>query len=203
MGADHLAKRQVNELSDGERQKIMIARALAQEPDLLILDEPTAFLDLPRRVEIMHLLQRLAHETERAILLSTHDLDLALRHADKIWLLNSAGELSIGAPEDLVLSGAFEATFLSEGIQFDAYTGSFKIAQVTQNEVQLVGDGLPYEWTHRALQRLGLAINETASPQIEIMTTPELRWCYREDSISQEFTSIDTLVRHLRDKFAD
>ena len=198
VGAENLAKRQVNELSDGERQKIMIARALAQEPDLLILDEPTAFLDLPRRVEIMHLLKRLAHETKRAILLSTHDLDLALRHADRIWLLNGAGELTMGAPEDLVLSGAFEATFLSEGIQFDPHTGSFKIAQVAQTTVHLVGDGLPYEWTQRALHRIGFALDENSSCQIEIEVTPELIWRHEFEGAIRKFKSVHELVQHLQ-----
>ena len=87
----NLAQRHVNTLSDGERQKVMIARALAQEPAVMLLDEPTAFLDLPRRVEIMHILRQLARDTQRAILLSTHDLDLALRNADKIWLMPKGG----------------------------------------------------------------------------------------------------------------
>ena len=99
--AEDLAYRNVAELSDGERQKVMIARALAQQPDLMILDEPTAFLDLPRRAEIMALLQDLAHSTGKAILLSTHDLDLALRCADRIYLLPVEGALQTGAPEDL------------------------------------------------------------------------------------------------------
>jgi iron complex transport system ATP-binding protein len=116
VGAVHLAQRQVSELSDGERQKIMIARALAQSPTVMLLDEPTAFLDLPRRVEIMQLLRQLTRETNQAILLSTHDLDLALRLADKVWLLTTNGILHVGAPEDLVLSGAFADTFNSEGV---------------------------------------------------------------------------------------
>lgn len=198
VGADDLANRQVNELSDGERQKIMIARALAQEPALLILDEPTAFLDLPRRVEIMHLLKRLAHETERAILLSTHDLDLALRQADRIWLLNNKGELTIGAPEDLVLSGAFEATFLSEGIQFDSYTGSFKIEQATQSTVQLIGEGLPYEWTVRALQRIGIALDEHATQRIEITSMPELTWHYSANGESHQFTTVYAMIKFIQ-----
>jgi iron complex transport system ATP-binding protein len=75
VGAEPLATRPISELSNGERQKIMIARALAQEPAVMILDEVTAFLDLPRRVEMTHILQRLAHDHGCAILLSTHDLD--------------------------------------------------------------------------------------------------------------------------------
>ena len=75
VGAAPLALRPFGQLSDGERQKVLIARALAQEPNLLLLDEPTAFLDWPRRVEIMGILRRLARESGRAVLLSTHDLD--------------------------------------------------------------------------------------------------------------------------------
>lgn len=85
VGADHLSKRWFNELSDGEKQKVMIARALAQSPKLLILDEPTAFLDFKRRIEVMKLLRTIADQGECAILLSTHELDLATQFADTIW----------------------------------------------------------------------------------------------------------------------
>ena len=143
VGAQNLADRQVGELSDGERQKIMIARALAQEPAVLLLDEPTAFLDLPRRVEIMQLLRNLARDQQRAILLSTHDLDLALRTADRIWLLPGDGSLHTGAPEDLVLSGAFAAAFRAEGVAFDPQTGAFRGSEHTQARVSLSGRGCP------------------------------------------------------------
>lgn len=164
VGAEDIADRFVNEMSDGERQKIMIARALAQEPSLMILDEPTAFLDLPRRVEIIYLLRRLARETNRTILLSTHDLDLALRSADRVWLMPSGEPLQAGTPEDLVLSGAFGAAFASEGVQFDIQTGSFHIDAPVQGAVRLRNEGLPPDdpalyWTQRALERSGFALD--------------------------------------------
>jgi iron complex transport system ATP-binding protein len=111
VGAMDLAGRLLGELSDGERQKVMIARALAQEPEVLILDEVTAFLDLPRRVEVMRILQRLAHRQGKAVLLSTHDLDLALRSADRLWLLPQGGPLHVGSAGELIASGVFERTF--------------------------------------------------------------------------------------------
>ncbi|WPR76111.1 ABC transporter ATP-binding protein [Algoriphagus sp. NG3] len=114
--AEELIQRPIHELSDGERQKIMMARALAQEPHVMILDEVTAFLDLPRRVDFMQMLNKMARESGCAILLSTHDLDLALRAADQIWLLPKNGEFIVGSPESLVLNGAFEKAFASEGV---------------------------------------------------------------------------------------
>lgn len=159
VGAKPLASRPVSQLSDGERQKIMIARALAQEPRLMMLDEPTAFLDLPRRVEVMHILRKLAHERNRAVLLSTHDLDLALRSADMIWLMAN-GRLHQGAPEDLVLNGVFAQAFASEGVHFDPMTGSFALAQTAKGVIGLVGEaGLPLTYTQRALERLGYEVH--------------------------------------------
>ncbi|MEM7355566.1 MAG: ABC transporter ATP-binding protein [Acidobacteriota bacterium] len=116
VGIAHLATRDVAALSDGERQKVMIARALAQEPRVLILDEPTAFLDLPGRVDVMSLLGRLARrgDGDRAVLLSTHDLDLALRSADRVWLLDRKGDLQSGTPAELLAAGAFQTAFESE-----------------------------------------------------------------------------------------
>ncbi len=167
VGARELAGRSVGELSDGERQKVMIARALAQEPAVLLLDEPTAFLDLPRRVEIVQLLRRLAGERERAVLLSTHDLDLALRCADRLWLLPSGGPLQVGAPEDLVLSGAFQRTFT--GVEFDPALGSFRLAPEVPGAVGLVGEGLYARWTARAVERAGFRVAEDAPICVEII----------------------------------
>lgn len=161
VGAEELATRTLMELSDGERQKIMMARALAQEPQVMILDEVTAFLDLPRRVEFMRLLRKMAHETNRAVLLSTHDLDLALRSADKIWLLPKGGTLVEGAPEDLVLNGSFQQAFASEGIQFDSATGSFNIHTSITPRVYLTGNSEARIWTQRSLERIGLACSLT------------------------------------------
>lgn len=86
VGIEKMADRTVASLSDGERQKVMIAKALAQQTPIILLDEPTAFLDYPSRVEVMQLLLRIAHEEHKTVLLSTHDLDLALNTADRLWL---------------------------------------------------------------------------------------------------------------------
>ena len=111
VGATDLASRYVAELSDGERQRVMIARALAQEPSAMLLDEITGFLDLPRRIEVMRLLRRAAHQTGCAVFLSTHDLDLALRTADRIWLMSKDHVLRVASPERLMMDGAFQAAF--------------------------------------------------------------------------------------------
>jgi len=163
VGAEELAGRPVAELSDGERQKVMIARALAQEPALLVLDEPTAFLDLPRRVEIMTLLRNLA-EGGRAVLLSTHDLDLALRGADRLWLLDGGGKLAAGAPEDLVLSGAVAGAFRGRGVSFDLRQGAFVFAPPGGAMVRVEGEEPAALWTRRALERAGF---RTADPAEE------------------------------------
>ncbi|HEX2908498.1 MAG TPA: ABC transporter ATP-binding protein [Phototrophicaceae bacterium] len=198
VGATDLAARSVDELSDGERQKIMIARALAQEPDVMLLDEPTAFLDLPRRAEMMQLLRHLARDTHRAVLLSTHDLDLALRSADQIWLLPKGGNLQAGAPEDLILSGAFEAAFRAEGVTFDAYTGAFRMNTPPAGVVSIIGDGLPAVWTTRALEREGFCAvpnNPTAAIRIEVL--PNL-WRITANGETQEYRSLYEVIAVLR-----
>lgn len=171
VGAEAFAARPAAELSDGQRQKIMIARALAQEPEVMILDEPTAFLDLPRRVEMMRLLKTLARETHRAILLSTHDLDLALHTADRLWLLPANAPIQVGAPEDLILNGGFEQVFDSEGVEFNVNTGTFKVVAQNRGAVAVRGEGLGLIWTRRALQREGFTISSDKSDFcIEVMS---------------------------------
>jgi iron complex transport system ATP-binding protein len=158
VGIEDLARRPVCELSDGERQKVMIARALAQEPRIMILDEATAFLDLPRRVEFMHLLRRLAPAGRRAILLATHDLDLALRCADRLWLLPPGGPLQHGAPEDLVLTDAFANAFSDAEVRFDKESGAFRTHSGNRGAIGLCGEDIPAMWTYRALERTGYRV---------------------------------------------
>jgi len=112
VGVAELATRPLESLSDGERQKAMIARALAQQPKVLLLDEPTAFLDLPGRFEIGVLLRQVASAADdRAVVLSTHDLDFALGTADRLWLIDQGGQLLCGEPAELVRQRALERAF--------------------------------------------------------------------------------------------
>jgi iron complex transport system ATP-binding protein len=203
VGADDLTKRFVAELSDGERQKVMIARALAQEPKIMLLDEPTAFLDVPRRVEIMQLLKTLARDTGQAILLSTHDLELALRSADRICLLSKEGRLQVGVPEDLVLRGAFEETFHSEGVHFDRDYGHFTITAVMGRAVTVEGKGVRAAWTKRALEREGFTIvakNVQADAHIQVVShKKQPLWLLQTDGQSSPLHSIEELLSLLHD----
>ncbi len=195
------ASRPLAQLSDGERQKVMIARALAQEPKVLILDEPTAFLDLPRRVELLQLLRRLARETAAAILLSIHDLDLALRLSDRLWLLSSAGSMEIGLPEELALNGAVARVFQSEGAHFDHAIGAFRVHQPVHGPVSLEGNGygVTNAWTWRALERLGYKVhNGNSRHPVRVEVLAESRWRLVTPSGQSEHHSLETLLQQLQ-----
>ena len=158
VGIEPLLGRMADTLSDGERQKVMIAKALAQETPVILLDEPTAFLDFPSKVEIMQLLHRLSHETGKTIFLSTHDLDLALQLADKVWLLDKAQGLAVGTPEDLSLDGTLSRYFVRPGIAFDPISGLFRVDNPCTRRVRLVGGGTRAEMIKKALRRNGVEV---------------------------------------------
>ena len=124
-GAQQLAARPAAELSDGERQRVLTARALAQQPALLVLDEPTAFLDVSARAGLVGLLRDLARSQHLAVVMSTHDLELALRVADRVWLLEPAGGIVDAVGEELMLNGRIGALFDSDTLRFDHTTGTF------------------------------------------------------------------------------
>ncbi|MDH6303561.1 iron complex transport system ATP-binding protein [Parabacteroides sp. PF5-5] len=153
-GIAHKAHNYVSELSDGERQKAMIAKTLAQECPLILLDEPTAFLDVTSRIETMVLLRKLAIEQGKTILLSTHDMDLAMQMGDCLWLLGKGRSMACGTPEDLILEGEFESFFGKEGIVFDASTGKLSTLSPTI-PIGVEGDFLTSYWVGNALIRNG------------------------------------------------
>ncbi len=156
----HLRDRMVDTLSDGERQKVMIAKALAQQTPVIILDEPTAFLDFPSKVETMQLLHRLAKELNKTIMLSTHDLDLALQIADKLWIMDGSNRLHVGVPEDLALDGTLSHFFERRGVVFDCEKGLFRIDYQTNREASVRGSGYRYAMVCKALLRCGISVVE-------------------------------------------
>ena len=139
VGVAELTRRPVHTLSDGERQKVMIAKALAQQTPVIFLDEPTAFLDYPSKVEVLQLLRRISREAQKTIFLSTHDVELALQLADTLWLMRKLeesgkrkeeGEMSpviVGTPKELAASGNLSRFIERKGIVFDKETLTIKV----------------------------------------------------------------------------
>jgi len=127
VGAQQFANRYVADLSDGERQRIWLARALAQQPKVILLDEVLAFLDLPGRVQTMHLLRRIAREQNLAVLLSCHDLELALHAADKLWIHLPGGQLRAGNAQAIIADGSLQLAFEQKGVRYDTATSRFVV----------------------------------------------------------------------------
>ena len=126
MELDALQNKKCHELSDGQLQRVMIARALAQDTSIILLDEPTTHLDLYHKVQILKLLKSVAHETNKTIVFTTHEIEMAIQICDKMLLLNGS-ENPFGEPCELIEQKAFEKLFTSDTVSFDSKTGSFRI----------------------------------------------------------------------------
>lgn len=127
VGITALSRRPVHTLSDGERQKVMIAKALAQQTPVIFLDEPTAFLDYPSKVEVLQLLRDICRSTRKTVFLSTHDVELALQLADTIWLMTRDEPLAIGSPKALADNGNLGRFIERQNIVFDKDTLTIRI----------------------------------------------------------------------------
>ena len=154
----------------------MVARALAQEPVLLMLDEPTAFLDVPARVELMGLLRRLSRENDLAVVLSTHDLELALRTADVVWLLMPGGEVITGAPEDVMLSGAIAQAFEGRQIRFHPEERGFRWLTGERGQASVQGRGLRAEMVKAVLEREGYAVASNGARPSVAVAIDDVKW---------------------------
>ena len=199
VGIAHKARSYTAELSDGERQKVMIAKALVQECPLILLDEPTAFLDVVSRIEIMHLLHRLATEQNKAILLSTHDIEQALVLADKLWLLTKGQGLQSGVTEDLILGHRMDTLFPHKDIRFDYEHGVYyPIAKGKQEICVLSENKTLLHWVTNALNRHGfqcITIQKKGVPSIYAKSSNDFT-ITRENS-SEKADSIEHLLKKL------
>lgn len=193
---ESLINKRLYELSDGQLQMVMIAKALTQDTPVLFLDEPTAHLDLNNRVEIMNTLRELSRTAGKAILVATHELDLALQTADRIWLATHDKKIKEGIPEDLVLDGSFDQVFQFKG--FDLKTGKVHHKPYRNISVNLIGDGHEYLWTKNALERAGYQIGKNSSISIEVKpTTASTVWSLTSEPAKTNFNSLAELLSAL------
>ncbi len=159
----------VNNISDGERQRVMIARVLAQDTQYIILDEPTAFLDVANKYEILFLLRDLAAKTNKTIIFSTHDINVVLKLADRIWLMTPEKIFS-GSPEDIVIQGIINKLFSSHKINFDEKLSDFVVEKKYKANVCLKVCKETNEtlvlWTKKGLERIGVECVEEANQTI-------------------------------------
>lgn len=172
VGMQQYLNKNINEISDGERQRILIARTLAQDTPITILDEPTSFLDLPNKFEIINLLHQLTKENSKTIIFSTHDLSIALQEADLLWLIDDENIIE-GAPEDLILEGQFSKIFENTKLNFNLDNGEFAIERKFKNSISLKGDGQEYYWTQKALKRYGFKIVTEVNCEINVVIRNE------------------------------
>lgn len=154
--AEHLAERPFNQMSDGEKQRILIARALAQQPKLLVLDEPTMHLDLRHKIEILALLQRLSLEQGITVLLTLHEPDLAVKACDQLVLVKDGQILAHGSNAAVVATPAFAALYGISGAGFDPLTCGIEFPAPQSHDLFIIGGGATATPYYRACARLGI-----------------------------------------------
>lgn len=198
-GMAGLAERSIDSISDGERQRTLIARSLAQDTGLLVMDEPTAFLDLPSRYGIVSLLRSLTRDKGKCVIYSTHDLDTAINEADRIWLMTEEG-VSDGAPEDLMLKGTLASAFESPLLSFSVNDGTFSFVRSRRSTVTLEGRGKAARLTARALARCGYTTGPDARLIIKISDGSHgTEWTVTDGRREDNYSSLYDLVANLPD----
>ncbi len=201
VGMEQFTNSRLEKLSDGERQRVMIAASLAQDTKIVVLDEPTAYLDIPNRIEIAEVLFRLK-KAGRSVIFSTHDFDIALTYADKLWVIHDK-KLVEGAPEDLGIEHIYEKIFLKSDVDFDRKNMRFVRKRLNTKAIYIrpFKDVQVFYWTTRALQRIGynvLAKDPGNTPFLIIgQTAREFMWILEEKDNRNEFNSLYDLMCHL------
>ena len=200
IGLTDIINNKLHQLSDGQFQRAMIARALVQDGNVMILDEPTAHLDLNNRVEVMRLLRKLAHSYHKCILMATHELDLALQLSDRLILVKPNGSMVEGIPEDLVLKGILDKTFVLKG--YDLKTGKAEFVPFKEQQIYLEADGYYYLWSKNVLERNGYeVISNGENAEIKLHVTGENNefLCNLEFAGKKEtFDSFEELLKRLQ-----
>ena len=166
--ATDLAHRYLGELSDGETQKVLIARALAQEPELIVLDEPTSHLDARHRVEVMRILRRLVVEKQVTVLTSLHDIDLSAKVCDLVILVKDGHMVDFGPPEEVLTGNVISELYDMSRAGFSNQLGGIEFQGTQRDQVYVVagaGSGAPL---YRALTKHDIGICTGILPENDV-----------------------------------
>lgn len=216
----HKKNNYVSTLSDGERQRVMIAKAIAQECPIIILDEPTAFLDISSRIEVMALLHNLAYKQNKAIILSTHDIEQALVLSDNLWLMNKEKGLRCGFTEDMVLNNQMQNLFPDKKIKFNISQGFYYHQSKLEKEIIIYSnqasksgrfDTKIYSyWLTNALNKIGYkCIPKTSQNHLDTKDKQSITLQIKDEQLlfslyspkskktQREFQNIEEIVKEL------
>ncbi len=202
VGLSAMQDKKLSEISDGEKQRAMIARTLAQDTEFILLDEPSAYLDIPNKYEITNLLKKLC-ALGKTVLFSTHDLHLSLQYADKIWLIDNDSILE-GAPEDLIINGTIEKIFNSLHIGFEKSSGEFE-SVISHNKLIYLkptrAKNLIINWTKKAMRRVGYQVckeEDGKIPHLEILeNNDQIIWKVKNENENLLFENLYELNCYL------
>ena len=199
-GIHHLKNKNIFELSDGERQRVMIARALAQSTPLILLDEPTAFLDIPNKFELFRMLRKQTNLFEKSIIFSTHDIELALEFSDKIWIIEDKNLMEL-TPENFILGGKINTFFRQNNLHFHPEHWNFSYDEIFKRNVFLEGDKALFLLTKNALKRKGIGVTENKNTDLCVSIEKnknEFHWVLSKENCKFVFNSIPELIQTLK-----
>ena len=168
VNASDIAHRYFGELSDGEKQKVMIARALAQEPQLIVLDEPTSHLDARHRIEVMLILRQLTQQKKVTVIASLHDIDLVMKACDVAILIKDEHVLACGAPEDVLVESTVAQLYDMDKAAFSSYLGGVELRSNGRGPVYVVAGGSSGAGLYRSLVKYGFSIITGVLPENDI-----------------------------------
>lgn len=196
-GLAKLSKKEISKISDGQKQRAFIARLIAQETDLMLFDEPTAFLDVGGKYTIISLFKRIAKKTDKVVIFSTHDLKIAIQNADKIWLFID-DKIIEGSPEDLILDGEIEQLFSDSNISFNNFTADFNVNNQVVGSVALQNNSnneTRYIWTKNALTKIGYFIDNQSNKKITIKNN---NWIISQNNSENKYSSLYKLLKYIQ-----
>ncbi|MCF8226179.1 MAG: ABC transporter ATP-binding protein [Bacteroidales bacterium] len=200
VGMTPFLDKHLDTLSDGERQRVMIAMALAQDTKIILLDEPTAFLDIPNKMEIAEVLCNMK-KSGKSVIFSTHDFDSAIQHADKLWLLHK-NQILQGAPEDLGLAAMFDLIFKESELTFDDVSLRFRRSETPDKLIQYKeGEDRISRWTAMMLARTGFRVQSTGGTEIPKLTIEKseekITWNIQHGTSKKKFYSLYEVAIYL------
>ncbi len=190
VGIEHLANQFANEISEGQLQLVMIARALCQDAKLVVLDEPTSNLDLANQYKVFNLLNELKAKTDKSFLMITHEVNFALEKADKIWWIEK-GKLTEDIPEQIAFDQQIIQKLSNQNLQYNSETNRFSTKQIFHHSIGIKGNSELAFWVKNALIRNGFSIENNAENHIEIT----------ENNIifeQQKFETIENLIKFVQ-----